>query len=291
MEDIFDVQDEITQAIVGELEPEMSRAERERALRKSHGSLDAWGLYQRGMSYLYRRGRDELDQARLLFEQARELDPKFGPPHAALAQCHYYYLFFGWMRPGVDHKGRALATARAAVDLSADDAAGLVVLATAHIIGREHDEAIHHLNAAIETNPADAVAHRWKGVALIWSGKSEEGITYLENSLRLSPHDPYAGRTMARMAEAYLFLGDYDRAAEWARSALREPSTQFWANAVLTSTLGLRGETDAARAAKDELLERWPAFTRSFARKTLPTIDQEDLAIYLQGLANAGVPD
>src|SRR5262245_46427443 len=88
--DIFSVQDEITQTIVGGIEPELSRAERERARVKQRDNLDAWSTYQSGMFHLYRYTKDDLAQARKLFEEAIGIDPDLGPAYSALAEAYYY---------------------------------------------------------------------------------------------------------------------------------------------------------------------------------------------------------
>ena len=290
IKDIFEVQDEITQSIVGELEPEMSRAEQDRAKSKQTKNLDSWSLYQRGMAYLHRRQRHNLDKARSYFEQSIEADPQFGQPYAALAQSHFYYLLFGWLVQGLDHKAEALAAGCRAIELDDENPSARVALGIVHIIRRETDSALLNLDKAIDINPSDATAHRWKGVALIWSGRSDEGIRLMNRALSLSPHDPNIGRTMARLAEAYLFTGETELACEWAQRALQETATQFWGDAVLTSVLGHLGRTEEAKSAKQELLRKRPEFTRSFAKSNLPICDPDDLQTYLAGLEKADIP-
>jgi TolB-like protein len=88
--DIFSVQDEITQTIVGGIEPELSRAERERARVKQRDNLDGWSTYQRGMFHLYRYTQEDLAQARKLFEEAVGIDPDLGPAYSALAEAYWH---------------------------------------------------------------------------------------------------------------------------------------------------------------------------------------------------------
>src|SRR4249919_3248664 len=78
LSDIFAVQDEITQTIVGGIEPELGRAERERARIKQRDSIDAWSIYQRGMFHVYRYTQADLAQARKLFEDAIAIDADLG---------------------------------------------------------------------------------------------------------------------------------------------------------------------------------------------------------------------
>ena len=82
LEDIFALQDEITEAIVGALEPELGAAERERARRKLPVTLDAWSCHQRGLWHFYRFRESDTMEALQLFERAIALDPNFGPAYA-----------------------------------------------------------------------------------------------------------------------------------------------------------------------------------------------------------------
>ena len=94
--DIFSVQDEITQTIVGGIVPELSRAERERARIKQRDSVDAWSIYQRGMLHLYRYTKDDLVEARKHFMEAIGVDPDLGPAHSAIAEAYYYEVVYGF---------------------------------------------------------------------------------------------------------------------------------------------------------------------------------------------------
>ena len=116
LSDIFSVQDEITQTIVGGIEPELSRAERERARVKQRDSVDAWSIYQRGMFHLYRYTRDDLAQARTLFEEAIALDPDLGPAYSAIAETYYYEVVYGFVQPHNENRERAIESAQKAVD-------------------------------------------------------------------------------------------------------------------------------------------------------------------------------
>lgn len=96
MEDIFDLQDEITRTISAAVEPELSNFERESALRKPTENLDAWDLYQRGVAKLWLTDRDGIEEARELMSAAVELDPEFGRAYGHRAYVSYVLSLFGW---------------------------------------------------------------------------------------------------------------------------------------------------------------------------------------------------
>ncbi len=96
LDDIFALQDEMTQTIVGAVEPELSAAERERAANKPPESLDAWETYQRGLWHLLRFTRDDVIEAEHLFQKVHELDPTFATAYAFESYAHYLDTMLGF---------------------------------------------------------------------------------------------------------------------------------------------------------------------------------------------------
>jgi adenylate cyclase len=88
LEDIFDVQDEITQQVAASVAPELEMAEHRRGMGKPTTNPDAWDYYQRGMSAFHRLARDANAEAREMFERAIALDPSYAQAYSALAATH-----------------------------------------------------------------------------------------------------------------------------------------------------------------------------------------------------------
>ena len=289
--DIFELQDEITETILGAIEPELGKAERERAKSKKLGNLDAWDVYQRGMSHLYRYTRADLAEAKTLFGRAAELDPELGAANSGLAEAYYYEVVYGLADSVAYNREKALEPARRAVMLDAEDAGAHCTLGRVHYLRREHDAAILELEAALELNPSLALAHYGLGAVMVFSGRADESFPNLETAIRLSPHDPNMGSFLVRSADAKYLMDDYQAAAEWALRALRQPNFQWSRYAVLLAALGQLGRTDeAARYLGDTLASR-PDFTVSFVRDTHLFGSTEDFDHYLDGLRKAGVPE
>ncbi len=112
LSDIFSVQDDITQTIVGGIEPELGRAERERARVKHRESIDAWSIYQRGMFHLYRYTKDDLVEARKQFAAAIAIDPELGPAYSATAEAYYYEVVYGFAESIAHNRERAIEFAQ-----------------------------------------------------------------------------------------------------------------------------------------------------------------------------------
>jgi TolB-like protein/Tfp pilus assembly protein PilF len=289
--DIFAVQDEITQTIVGAIEPQLGRAERERAKVKGHDSLDAWATYQRGMIHLYRCTREDLAEARRLFEQATAMDPELGPAYSAIAEAYYYEVVYGLADSNEENREKAIGPARRAVTLDGEDAGAHCTLGRIRYLRREYPAAIADLETALELNPSLALAHYGLGAALVFSGKAADAFPHLEAAIRLSPYDPNMGSFLVRIADAKYFVSAYDAAVTSALRALGQPNFQWSRYAVLIAALGQLGHVPEAQRYFREVVRLRPDFSISFVRHTHLFGDQNYMARYCQGLRKAGIPE
>ena len=291
LEDIFAVQDEITEAVAAAIAPEVGKAEQQRATAKKPENLGVWEVYQRGMWHLYQRTRDGLAEARRLFDAALALDSGFGPACSALVDAYYYEVVLGLADSPADNRDKALHAARRAVELDPDDAAAHCAMGKARIVRQEHALAVPDLRLAIDLNPNLAWAHYGLGAAAVFSGDAQDAVAHLERAIRLSPRDQHMGSFMVRLAEAYLMGRDYEVAVEWARKALQQQGFQWSRYAVLLAGLGFLGDKAEARRALDECLAQRPDFSRSMVRNGHLYTDAAAMDHYLEGLRRAGVPE
>ena len=207
-----------------------SRAQFYHCQLKRPESLDAWDLYQRGLGRLYQYTEEGLAESQQLFHRARELDSDLGPAYSASAEAYYFGVVYGLSESPDENREQALAAARRAVELDSHDAAAHCTLGRVHYLRREHELAIPELEIALDLNPSYAWAHYGIGAALVFTGRAREAFPHLEHAIRLSPRDPYMGSFLVRMADAHLFLRQYEAAIQWARKALRQPNFQWSRN-------------------------------------------------------------
>jgi len=288
-DDVFAVQDELTETIVGALDPELGKAERERAKTKRPENLDAWDLYQRGLWHLYHYTKEDIENAKQLFRQATKLDPNLGVAFSAIAEAFYFSLVYGHSDAPEHDREEALDVARTAVELDGQDAAAHCTLGRIHYARKEHDLAIGELQTALELNPSLAWAHYGIGAALVFSGRSREALPSLQTAVQLSPRDPNMGSFLVRMADAYLFMQNYEEAKAWARKALQQSGFQWSRYAVLLSALGHLGLQEEADRVLDELLASRPDFSVEFVQTKHLIANGDDMGHYLDGLRKAGV--
>jgi adenylate cyclase len=287
--DIFDLQDEITETIVGAIEPEMARTERERAKAKRPDNLNAWELAQRALWHTYHRTREDLEEAQRLFALARAADPGLALAYAGAEEACFFQSVGGYVEMPEATLAEGVRLARRAVELDSQDAFARYALGRALTFVLDHTEAIAELQSAVELNPSFAQAYYALGFAFAYSGQPEDAIDPMETAMRLSPHDPYIGQFMTHLAGALLFLHRHDQALDWARQSLRQPNIQWSRWAMLISILGQMGETDEARQSIDALERLRPGTDIAFVRDFWPISDAAAMDYLLGGLAKAGM--
>ncbi|MFT5440346.1 MAG: adenylate cyclase [Alphaproteobacteria bacterium] len=289
--DIFDVQDELTETLVGAITPGIGSAERQRAKQSPPESLDTWNLYQRGMWHLHRRtlkGMNELLEARAFFEKAIGRDPEFGPAHAGYAETFYYNYMWGSLEADLE---TALKSARKAVELSGEDANAHVALGRIYRLIHNYDAEAAEYITALELNPSMAVAHYRLGTAFTFSGSLEKAVHHLETAIRLSPHDNLIGPFHARLGIAHFLQGNYEQAASLTLKATSMPSTQWPCFACLAAALGHLGRIDESKAALKDFMDIQPKASISFVRDNGERNAFYSVDLLLDGLRKAGLPE
>lgn len=289
--DIFALQDEITEAVVGAIAPQLERAEIERARHKPTGSLDAYDYYLRGMARLHQGAREAIDQALPLFHQAMASDPEFASACAMAAWCHCWRKINGWMSDRPREVAEGIRLARRAVELGRDDAVALTRCghALGHLAG-DVAGGIALVDRALMLNPNLAAAWFLGAFLRLWQGETEEALASFTHAMRLSPLDPELYRMQAGTAAAHLFLGHFDTAAAWAEKAQRELPSLLLAAAILAASHALAGRIDEARRALETVRRLDPALRQSTLTEWLPLRRPENVATLREGLCRAGLP-
>ncbi len=291
LSDIFALQDEMTQTIVGAIEPELGSVERERARRKPPESLDAWSCYQRGLWHLFRFTKVDNDEAEGLFQRAAELDPGFSGAFMGLATVGYWNVLFGHAESPEETLANAFTAARTAVSLDDKDAMAHWALGRVYTQMGESEAAFAELEKALAINPSFAHAYFSLGWAQILAWRMEEAIPHIDQALRLNPHDPSLWTFLIGRAIALLLLHRYAEAVEGARHALRQPTANFLTLATLVSALGHLGEIDDAHVALEQLYRLRPDFSRTLVARLIRFRNEPERACFLNGLRKAGLPD
>jgi adenylate cyclase len=290
LDDIFALQDEITDAIVAALEPAVGRAEMQRAHRRNPQNLDAWDLYQRGKSSLIKTTREDMQHAIELFRQSSVADPEFASPLAAIAVAEFIKLTVGF-NDGAGLSPAAHQAATRAVLLDDLDPFAHVGLGYASAFTGQHDAGILAAQRAIEINPSFALGYHCLAGARFLNGEHNEAAEAAQVAIRISPNDPWLFLFFGVLSASHYMRGDHEQALETVNFAVRRfpwyASTHRWHAVALAQV----GRLDEATSALGRFLGLSPNYTLEIARHSYPFRRESDLAHYLDGLRKAGLSE
>ena len=288
LDDIFAVQDEITDAIISALEPAVGEAEMQRTRLKPPASLDAWELHQRGMWHFTRRTKKDYVRARESFRRAIEIDPNFAGSHSVLAITTALELLFAWTDDPQGSLSKAHMEAETAVALDAMDAWAHTALCLCNVFARKYENALAAGRRATELNPSLAAGHFFLGGALMVDGQPREAITSMTQAVRISAKDPMLSAWLSGLGIAHYTARDYMKALEFATRAVQEAPHDPAAQRNRACALAQLGRIAEARAALARFLELSPGFTAEAARHSMPFRDDTDFEHFVEGLRKAG---
>jgi TolB-like protein/DNA-binding winged helix-turn-helix (wHTH) protein/Flp pilus assembly protein TadD len=221
--DIFEVQEDVARAIAGAVRVNLP-ARATPSLPARQVSPEAMEAYLHGR-YLLAKGREaDRDQARVYFQQAIEMDPRFARPYAALAVM---YAHGGAIRAGGTGEAHGLTRQWAEKALQLDDSLAEAHAALAWLSGSDWDfkTAEKEYKRAIELNPSEAVAHAWYAQFLGATKRYSESFAQAEIVLQLAPGSP---SLVSHAVEPYLMGGRVDDAMAHFREVL-ELQPDYWA--------------------------------------------------------------
>jgi TolB-like protein len=292
--DVFDLQDQVTESVVGAIAPALEKAEIERARRKPTESLDAYALYLRGLLRFYQvASRQANEEALRLFNSAIELDPDFASAYGRAAHCYAIARANGWISVTPNEIAEVTRLAQRAVELGEDDpialAAGGWALA---VVVRDLEVGAGLIDRALVLNSNLAEAWSFGGWVKNWLGEPEAAIERFARAMRLSPLDPSLLRMPSGTAHAHFFLGRYDEAASWAAMALQDNPDYQPGLRIAAASNAMAGRPEQAHKAVARLRLLNPTLRVSTLKDVLgPFRRAEDLLRYEEGLRQAGLPE
>ncbi len=289
--DIFDLQDELTEAISAAAGAEVAHSERDLARNKTAPNLNAWDLYQRGMWHFYKMSRDDIAEARRLFEAAKKLAPEFASAHAALGYLAAVEALSGYGDNRAATLEEGLENAERSVALDDRDPFSHFALGRVCTVLGRRDRAILALERSLELDTNYAQACYGLGAAYYWVGNPEKGAPFLDRAIRLSPRDPHLWSFHYIRGNARAFMGAIDDAIADQKAAIRYKGNEYLPYLSLAFLLGQRAETiEDACQAYDEARRLKPELCESFLRETFGNIHAPFIETYLDGLRQVGLP-
>jgi TolB-like protein len=291
LDDLFDVQDDITGAVIAAIEPMIEQAEMERALLKPPSTLTAWECFHRGLWHCFRFTAADNEAAHTLFERAIADDPRFSRAYAGLSFSHFSRAFLHLADDVPGEIRHALDAGRQSVDFGARDAMAHWALGRALFLSNEHDQALDAVGRALAINPNYAHGHYAKGFIGIHAGRHDDSLRALDTAERLSPFDPLLFAMRSSRAISLAGQGRHDEAAAWAIRGTHEANAHVHIYAIAAACLELAGRSDDARRNARWALERHPEYTVQTLRQSFPQQDESARAPLLAALVQSGIPE
>jgi TolB-like protein len=292
LDDIFDLQDQVTASIVGAIAPKLEQAEIERARRKPTENLDAYDYFLRGRSVFYQWTREANDEAQGLFYQAIDLDPEFASAYGMAAWCYVWRKTNRWLIDREKEFAEAGRLARQAIDLGADDAIALCTggYALAWIL-HDLEGGAAVIDRALAIDPNLAWAWTNSGWTRAFLGEPDRAIEHLERALRLSPLDPLIFRAYLGIGFAHVLAGRYDDGLAWSQRALQQRPNYLTAMRDVAVGHALAGRLPEAQKAIAQLREADPTLRIASLADWFPLRRDEDRTKYEEALRKAGLPE
>jgi TolB-like protein/tetratricopeptide (TPR) repeat protein len=292
LENIFDLQDQVTSSVVGAIAPKLEQAEIERAKHKPTESPDAYECFLRGMASHCWQTRDAVNEALALFYKAITLDPKFASAYGMAAWCYGSRKINAWITDRVREIAETARLARRAAELGPEDAVALSrgAHALALVVG-DLEAATTFVDRAIALNPNLWDAWHASGYVRVYRGEPEVAIEHFARAMRLSPLDPRVVSLQAGTAFAHFLAGRYDAASSWAEKAMWAQTNYMTPIRIAAASHALAGRLAEARKAIARLRELDPATRVASVKEWIQLRRPEDLARLEDGLRKAGLPE
>ena len=218
--DVFSVQDEITEAIVASIEPQLYAAENFHAKRKPPDNMDAWELVMRALSHFWRVTQEDNEVAQSLLEKAIAIDPEYGQALGVLATSQTLGAYMGWVDMATIVPA-AESAALAAIQADREDPWAHHALGCAYLLTRRFEASLAEFAFALHLNPNFSLAQAIYGLTLAFCGQWEKADVAARRALRLSPRDPLSALYYGVASYAQFVGRNYEEAMQLAQAAVR----------------------------------------------------------------------
>jgi adenylate cyclase len=289
LQDMFAVQDEITEQVVAAVEPHLYAEEGFRASSKQPDSIDAWGLAVRALSLINKVDRKQNEQAQTLLRRAIALEPSYARAHALLSWAVWWAALCYWCPDRDEGNRQAAAHAQDALSFDASDPWARMVFGLCLSSLGQHERAVGELRTALNLNPSFALGHMVLGWALLRAGSFDEAIAETGRALRMSPLDSFAGFYTAIHGLALLGAHRFAEALPYLHAsvaAFAEYSGHYNTLISCCGHLGLLDEAQEFIAARNRV---GPPLRLGILRRNLGRFAHCE--VFVEGLRKAGVPE
>ena len=289
LEDIFAVQDEITQIVAGTLGPKLQAVGADRVLKEDPARLSAYDLVLRASAHFYRFTRADHEECWRLAQAAIKIDPSYARAYAVLAGNLLQQRNSGYLDDLEEPLNEGLAAAQKAVSLDEQDAHAHTTLSLLCLFAERHEQAISECRRAIELNPNSAEARAYLANALGLSDQVEEALAELDIAMRLNPH--YPSNYLMILGRTLFVKGEYSAAIPPLERSISITREYTPSRTMLVACYWACGRESEAKSHAAKLLSEIPGLNLNYARNVTPIRDTEIRNRFIDCLRKAGLPE
>ncbi len=286
LDDIFDLQDELTRTIVAVLPGRLEVVTAERVKRKRPENMAAYDCVLAAKLLHHRSDRTCNAQALELINKAVALDPGYAHAHAWRACILGQQWGWGWCEDRTATEALIVDAVETARRLDDNDSDVQRLAAAVAMIYRDIEKAALHEERALALNPNDDLIVVQKGEILTWQGQAEEGVKWIRRAMTLNPFHP--ARFWGHLGRAYFVARRYGEALESYRNMTLGDVAGL---GFVAGSAAMLGDKATADANARDILRREPGFSAAAHVAGLNYVREEDRAHHREALAAAGLPD
>ncbi|OLB07906.1 MAG: adenylate/guanylate cyclase domain-containing protein [Candidatus Rokuibacteriota bacterium] len=286
LKDVFALQDEVTQKIVGVLAVKLTAPEKDRLGRAPTRNVEAYDYVLRGLEYHRRTTKEANAEARKMFARAVELDPEYAMAYSAMGWTHLQAWQLQWSRDP-ETLQRAFELAQKAIVRDDSLAGPHDLLGQVYLWKKEHERAIAQAERAVALAPNNADSYETLAEVLAWSGRADEAIEDIKQAMRLDPQYPFF--YLWTLGHAYYLTGRSDEAIATFRKLLARNPNFVPAHAFLAVLYGERGLEEDARSEWAAAERLSPQASVESLRQRMPYKNEKDLERVLAAMRKGGL--
>lgn len=288
--DIFAIQDRITESVVGCVAPELYAAEHERSRRKPPQNLDAWECWVQSLFQCAHQSKQSTGQSLELIDRAIALDPSYASPYGLRAWIYVWRAFQGWLP-----MDEAIASAQASIEtaqaIDRDEVWSLLALAMIGFAIRDNTLSLQSAERALQFNPNMAYAHGMLAITHAFGGRPADALASVDHAVRLSPREMFAADYHLFYAFAHFAAGDNRACLGYALQSHRARPKHPYPIIMSMIAAAHVGDDPAAERYRRALLELVPELTVGQLRATCPFCLEAHIERFADGLLNSGMPE
>jgi len=294
-EDIFEIQDRISDEIARRVEPEIRRAESKRLYRKKPSELTVWEVLHKARVTKFKSGHaygtsDDNISAMAMFRDALARDPNSSDAVSGIATCHWHDAINSWSNDPVKSGESAMRRAEQAVGLDATNYTALGTVSIIQLFG-QHDIPTAEMTArkSLDMNPSDILSRHYLVCSLEFGGKFDEAVEHCKYMMGLDPRAPGLSVLYGDLSTCCLLGGNAREAVDYSRKSMEADPNYSRGRQRLIAALVAAGEMKDAEHEYAILRKDMPAFNLDYVKRTYPFVHDEHLQAYSKYFAEVGV--